>query len=631
MPPQITPARLGQAIRHSYTKLRHFRQARLQFLVQYGGRFYSERNLSVTDNKAYPLNLIWSGVTTLVPNLVFADPRCAISSPWMMYQPYADQLALEVNQLARTTAYRKTLRMVITDSIFLFGLTKRGLGVSDQTLDLEGVKHIIGQPYIDRVDPDDYVVDPLARDREEVLFEGNRFRIPRQEALDGGIYDPDDVNSLTSRYDQPRAEEANQISGTYGFSAAQANELVDYVDLVEIWLPRDKRIVTVPYDPTGSVRKFLRDVDYFGPPEGPYNMLGYAWMPDNILPVAPCMVWYDLHQMANRIARKTARQAERQKAVLAYEGTAWEDAKSIVDADDGEAIQVNRLEAIKEIKYGGANPEAFQYLGWAESEFSKLSYNSDLLSGERAPSKTATQDQMLQGNANVRIADMGEMVYEHAAEDLRVMMAFIHTDPLRETPLVQQVQGQDRQIMMSPERRVGTWADYSLKVIPFSMARKDPQQQAMRILDFFSRAVPALAQASQMLGPALNLEQSLILIGRYEGIEELEQILNLPTLHQQMQQLQQLVQSGVAVTPQVVQQVMNPMTLLGGGNGGEGAAGGPVGGVRPQQPNPSATGPDETPALLNSGAQMVSGQLQRHMGDFAGRSMAGALMGGPGT
>lgn len=627
MPPQITPARLGQAIRHSYTKLRHFRQARLQFLVQYGGRFYSERQMSVTDNRAYPLNLIWSGVTTLVPNLVFADPKCAISSPWMMYQEYADQLALEVNQLARAISFRKTLRMVITDSIFLFGLTKTGLGVSDQTLDLEGTKHVLGQPYVDRVDPDDYVVDPLARDREEVIFEGNRFRLPRQTAIESGLYEPDDINSLTSRYDQPNSEQAAQISGTYGFSASQANELLDYVDLVEIWLPRDKRIVTVPYDPTGSVRKFLRDVDYIGPPEGPYHMLGYAWMPDNILPVAPCMVWYDLHQMANRIARKTARQAERQKAVLAYEGTAWEDAKSIVNADDGEAIQVNRLEAIREIKYGGANPEAFEYLAWAESEFNKLSYNSDLLSGERAPSKTATQDQMLQGNANVRIADMGQMVYEHAADCLRDMMLFVHTDPLRETPLVQQVQGQDRQILMSPERRVGTWADYTLKVIPYSMARQDPQQQAMRILDFVSRAIPALAMAMQSLGPALNLEQTLILLGRKMGIDELEQILNLPALHQQMQQLQQLVQSGVAVNAQMVQQVMNPATLMGGGS----EPGGPVGGARPQQPNPSATGPDQQPNLLNSGAQMVSGQLQRHMGDFAGRSMAGSLMGGPGT
>jgi hypothetical protein len=84
------------------------------------------------------------------------------------------------------------------------------------------------------------------------------------------------------------------------------------VDLVEVYLPREGVVVTLPYQKDGKdevpPRGRLR-----GAGQGPVPHAGLHAVSDNILPVAPAGVWYDLHILGNRIARKLARQAERLK------------------------------------------------------------------------------------------------------------------------------------------------------------------------------------------------------------------------------------------------------------------------------------------------------------------------------
>jgi hypothetical protein len=93
--------------------------------------------------------------------------------------------------------------------------------------------------------------------------------------------------------------------------------------------------VHVPYQ-QGTGAEFLRVARTTGRTSGPYHMLGFTPVSDNILPLPPRAIWYDLHTLGNRIARKLARQAERLKRVLAYEGKAAEDDAEIAEADDGE-------------------------------------------------------------------------------------------------------------------------------------------------------------------------------------------------------------------------------------------------------------------------------------------------------
>lgn len=563
MPTQLLrPPALSRLCTLAFEKMRRFRNASMLLLKQYTGRFYNQRQR--VDEQSYPLNYMHQAVTTMVPNLVFKDPKARITSRYLPYREYAGIAELAVDHLTEEIALRETLRRVVTDSIFLGGFVKIGLGVSGQTLDINSFLANIGQAYCKRVSGDDMIIDPVARAWEEQRIIGNRFQQDRSVLLESGLYDPDAVRSLSSRYGGPSTREASTLSGsTMGY--LEASTIRDLVDLVEVWLPKENLIVTMPWHPGDQVgSKFLRIVQYNGPEAGPYRMLGYAFVPDNILPVAPAMIWADLHALANKVARKATRQALRQKSVLAYESAAWQGAQDIVDADDGTSVRVNSIEGIKEVAYGGVSPDAYKYLEWAKINFSEMAMNIDLLSGTGTNEPTATQAELLQANASVRLADMQSLVYQFTGDCLRRLFFYLHTDPLIELPLIKRVAGQERQVVYSPEMREGDWSDYMLKVRPYSMARQDPNLRVRRMLEFCGNVIPALAQAYQMLGPAFNIENALNVMGREMGIEELDELINSPALHMQMQRMIQAIEAGIPISPKVISTIMKGTTTPGG-------------------------------------------------------------------
>ncbi len=629
MAQEIDPRKLMEAVKVGFDKMRHHRKVRIRILSQYVGRFYQRTMQDARmDNKAFPVNLMHKAITTMVPNLVYSEPKARISTNFMAYREYAEVLALATNHLSYEINLRHTLRQTITDAIITAGWIKTGLGSSAQTIDLDGVEHDPGQPYADRVDPDDMTIDPFARTLEEAYFIGNRFRISKPALLESGLLKSEDVEKLGSRFDYPDWSEASKLSNSHdSLSYMSANNgLVEYVDLVEVYLPNELKIVTIPYDPTGGSSygesgksPILREVEYEGPERGPYHMLGFAFAPDNIMPIAPAQIWYDLHMMANRVARKIARQNDRQKKILAYEASAWEDAADIIDADDGESIRVDDVDAIKEVDFGGAAEDGYQYMEWAERHFSDIAMNIDLLAGSGSNEATATQAEIVQANTSVRLSDMQNLVYNFTGDAMRDMMFFLHTDPLIELPLVKRSKGHDEQVHYTPEMREGDWMDYNLKVIPYSMARQDPNVRTRRLLEFTGNGIPALGVAFQTLGPAFNMEAAVNLLGREMGIDELDQIINSEALQQMTQRMQQLLEQGIPLDAKAMKMITNPLS-----SGVAGVMENPETQMNPGQPNPRATmqsgiTPDQE---RNARAQETAGELQStYAGDqtFAGQ------------
>ena len=286
----LNPVKLGRLCSLGFAKMRSFRKARLNLLAQYVGRFYGSR-FTTTSGVAMPIGLIHQATTTIVPNLVYQNPHADITSRFLPYRDYAETAELGMNHLVEEINLRMTLRKVITDAVFMAGFTKTNIAVSGQTIDLEGFLCDLGQPYCDRVDPDDMVLDPIARQWEEQRFVGNRFRVDLETLLESGLYDEKALRLVASRYGQGMQNEAAALGGDF----READDYVKAVDLVELWVPSEDVIVTLPWLPGGEVAgEFLRVVEYEGPERGPYDMLGFAFVPDNILPVAPAAVWYDL-------------------------------------------------------------------------------------------------------------------------------------------------------------------------------------------------------------------------------------------------------------------------------------------------------------------------------------------------
>jgi hypothetical protein len=596
---KITPANISKAVNVSFNKFDHFRRARSKFLNQMVGRHYhGTMAAEKEEKKAAPLNLLHSAVGTLLPNLVYNDPKAMVKTEILMYRPYADLLGLGLNNLVKRINLRMTLRKAILDSIFMAGFIKTGIAAGDNYLSFEGTDIELGQPYAERVDPDDMILDPMARDWDEQNLIGHRFRADPEVLAQTGLYDPDELMRLSSRYEGDTKDSAESLSGN---KYDDIREIVKYIDLVEVYLPREKVCVTMPYRREHVTDKFLAVADYEGPARGPYHMLGFTPVSDNVLPVPPAGIWYDLHILGNRIARKMARQAERAKSIVAYQGDAAEDMQKIADADDGEAIPVENVDKIKEVKYGGTTQESYQWMDWVKNHFSELAGNLDMLSGQGDNTNTATQAEMLQANSSVRLSDMQGQVYAFTAEVMEDLAYHLHTDPLIELPLTKRVNGTETQVILNADTRQGDWLDFNIHVKPYSMARSDPNLSVRRKMEFATNVIPAAAQAMMLLGPGFNVGAFLSRIAQEVGIDDVDEFINDQAM---MQYITARAQA----------------SMISGDPGKAQPGGGPPAPAMPGQigqPNPSAMGPtggispDTEQAM---GQQEAAGELQAAAG-----------------
>jgi len=595
---KVTPQVIGKAVAASFGKFDYARKNRGKFLSQVATRFAQRSKPEQGDNedrKASPLNMLHTGVTTLVPNLVWDNPKGRAKSLVILYRDYAEKLELATNDLIRKINLKMTLRKATFDACFMAGFVKTGLADGDSFLTLDGRQIPIGQPYADRVDPDDMVLDPWARDWEEQSFMGNRFRADLDDLEATGLYDMDMLRKLTRSHENKRY--ASKLSGDVG---AEYSEVREFVDLCEVYLPREKLVVTIPYYSDGKVDDFLRVADFVGPDTGPYHMLGFTQLSDNLLPVPPVAHWYDMHILGNRIARKLARQAERLKRVLAYQGEAQEDVEEIADADDGETVRVADVNLIKELTFGGAAPESYEWMEWVKRNFSEQAGSLDMLSGTGANTPTLGQAEILQANTSVRLGDMQASVQAFATEVVRDLAFFLHTDPLIELPLVQRKGGQDVQIVYTPEMRQGNFFDFNLSIDAYSMGRPDPNMAIRRKMEFLTNALPAAAQAAMLLGPGFKLGVVLKDLARELQFHEFDEWFDEP-----------------AIQAWIMQKINMSLATGDPGKAGQDMGMPPAGGMNPAQPVPTMMGPTGgvTPeAESNMAQQESSAELQAARG-----------------
>lgn len=521
---KLDPASLSRAVDISYGKFAHFRRARSAMMASMVGRFYRADRTIGSSDKAAPINLLYQAASTMIPNLVFSDPRAKVSTDLLQYRDYAELLGLAIDQTVRKIKLRDTLRSVIMDAIFMAGFVKTGLAVGDEVLMFEGSQVPIGRPYAERVDPDDMILDPMARVWDEQAFIGNRYRVDADYVAQLGVMDADALMKLASRYEQ--GQNKSNVEEISGDRSSEYSDIARYVDLVDIYVPREKMVFTLPYQQGSAPDAFLATSEYVGPDSGPYHMLAFTPVSDNLLPVAPAGIWYDLHVLGNRIARKLARQAEGMKRVLAYQGEAIDDAERISEAEDGEAIRVEDVDKIKEVNYGGASDDSYKWMQWVKGAFSEQAGSLELLQGENTNAPTATQAEMLNANASVRLSDMQNTVYNLTADVMDDIKFWVHTDPLTSLPLAKRGPGGETQQVFSPDIKVGDWQDYHLRTKPYSMTRADPATQVRRRLEFATNVIPAAAQAFQMLGPGFKVGAFLHRMAVEVGLDDADEWLD---------------------------------------------------------------------------------------------------------
>lgn len=506
--PDLQIPRLARAMERARRVLKYFREERRAAVKQYVGRHWGEGG----SEKKMPLNLLSLYVQVVGRNLVAKNPRVMVTSRDPKIAPQVSAMQDWANQRVEEMHLDEELRRYVEDALYCIGVMKVGIATPADAV-IGGYVAPAGVPFAESIDLDDFVFDITARKFKEASFMGHRFRIPISEAEELG-YDTAVVKKMNmtggNRTTNEGGDERIESLGRE-YQITDDDEYDPMIELWEIYLPRLRRIVVLAADDSGVPPLDLEPLsvrEWFGPACGPYHILGFLWVPGNAMPKGTITDLVDLADLVNRLYRKLGNQAERQKEVLPVRGGQVDDAKKLVQANDGEAFSCDNADGIKAVSYGGPNAVNLNFAVHTKDLFSFMGGNLDLLGGRSPQSKTASQDKLLNDNASAGVSDMQEATVKATSSILSALLWFWWHHP-RQVMKTKRTAGPglediaitrtlyprgalDAYGQAEKFTRDGRYEDLQLRVDPYSMRYRSPQERLQFLSGLVQQMLPML-------------------------------------------------------------------------------------------------------------------------------------------
>lgn len=528
---ELNVRRLQNAITQSRRNLQRFRENRLAFIKEFVGHRYSDNG---ADDRV-PTNFIELAVNIYVRHLAAQAPAVLITTKDDRLKPASEAFGLAMNHLLKEIDFETTLQRWVTDAMFSIGILK--VGITPLELgEQEGFLHDATQPFADVVDLDDWVHDTTARRYEQIQFAGNRYRLPIEVVEESDDFDTRGLTlqpAVETAHNEQGDERTSSIAGEEGSDRRAEAEFDPTVELWDIWIPRRNQVITMLAEEPGggpSTRKPLRIIEWEGPEEGPYHVLGFGDVPNNVMPLSPVQVLYDMHDLANVVFRKLARQAVRQKTIGIGQVANQEDADAITNSSDGEFHNLQNPNGAKEMRFGGVDSTNFAFfLQLKDLIYQMPGGNLDALGGLSPQSETLGQDELITASASVRMRDYQNRVYKATKAVVEALADYIWYDPLIDPPLTKHVEGTSVEIPVSfsEEIREGDFLDYNVDFSPYSMQSRTPQQKLNTIMQAMQGLyLPALPYMQEQ-GITVDWEELANILAGYSDTEELRKILTL--------------------------------------------------------------------------------------------------------
>jgi hypothetical protein len=424
-----------------------------------------------------------------------------------------------------------SLRVCVMNGLFSMGIMKVGEAQVGE-MDFFGTNVSIGQPFAEPVDLDDWVHDMTAKRWDQCSYMGNRYRVPYEEARDNPNFDPEARARLSPQTRFAYNERGDVRTQTLSQSTMQFyDEYEDHVELWDIWLPKEKLVLVMPYQESVeggfSNVKPLKVIQWNGPRKGPFVQLSYCDVPNNVMPAAPLQALRDLHDLVNTLWRKLARQGERQKSIMAVMGSATDDAERINRSSDGDAVRVDMPDKCKEMLWGGMRSENIVATEQAKNLFVYMAGNLDALGGLSPQAQTLGQDELLNKNSMAQIAEMQDRTVNFTKEVYQRMGQLWWTNPVLTYETSRNVAGMDIPVSITPQMRQIPWEKLDFDIDPYSMQHDTPATRAAKLVQRLQTLImPALGQMAQQ-GVTLKWPTILEILSKYDNMPDLVDILNI--------------------------------------------------------------------------------------------------------
>jgi hypothetical protein len=524
---EVQRNRLFRAIESSYRSLDPFRTVNHQLIEQYAGSSYGQGKA----RHEIIINLMNQVVDAYTMSLVANRPRVMLSTRQEHLTYFAKQFETATNNLIEEIGLEYTLRQWVLDAFFCVGICKIHLANAGQIQVENNLWMDPGTPFASNVSLDNWVHDMTATKWGEVKFAGDYYRIPFED-LESEIYDQKVVQDLvpTSKY----APDGDRLQDISRGSETDHDEFEPMVDLLDVWIPRDGKVYTFAIDSIHTMRckgEPVAVMDWDGPELGPYHLLGFNDVPENIMPTSPASQLASMDKLVNNIMRKQARRARTAKINHLYNAAGAQDAIRLQKSGDDAWVQVNDVDNFQSHATGGVDANSQRFMLDVMDQYDRMAGNLPAILGLGASADTVGQEQLIHGSVSKKIAQMQYRVVDGAKRIIRDLGYLLWQDKAKTIPGTMPVEGADGysvDVTWTPEDREGDFFDYNFSIDLHSMPYEAPAQKIGKI-----------ANALQQLAGAAPLQQVLMAQGGQVNFQKLVEIyadlMNEPRLAQVIQ------------------------------------------------------------------------------------------------
>lgn len=527
----IEAGKLQRVVEACYRKQQTHRDNRNRIVEKIAGSRYDTRKAK----RLTPFNFLALAVSTFARSLYSRNPSVMINTAFQELRPLAHKLELSLSHMLRLIEFKEQMDMTVFNALTGMGIMKTGL-MAVQSLPQDGVIQAYGQPYSLAVDFDDFVYDASAKTWNELTFCGDRQRVPLAWAKQNPAFNPEVADRLSpinhNRLNKDGSERIENLSR--GQEMTFDDEMEDYTELWDIWLPKQGLLVTIPSE-GGSSDKPLSVVRWDGPRHGPYHILGYNKIPNNIQPVAPAMHWEDIHDTLNSLLRKLNSQAAREKNFTIIRRGADRDGEKIARAVDGDIISADDPKNCVEMTLGGPNQPTLAYFHQLKDMGSWLAGNLDTLGGLSPQANTLGQEQLLAASSSKQVQEMQERTVGFTRRVITDLGYWLLRDTNMRFDLTLNIGSQQIPTTFTPQDRLqANYNDFNFEIDPFSMQDDNPASKIGQLKDFMGSFGP-LMPVLQQQGKTINLAGLIQMWARYNHFVEIDKLITYANPQEQQQ------------------------------------------------------------------------------------------------
>ena len=512
-----------------------------------------------------PENFVHQYMALILPRLIYDNPRVRVDSRTpMMHTMFGAQMQAALNTWCRTTKMRETLSRIATDMLVAYGV---GMVVNEP---YPSMRHVDGRqpwlPRLYRIDPHDFVIDPQASHVEDARYMAHSYRIDRDDLLDRAEaeegWDIGLIDSMSGDDTDDRKRPGENVGpDRYQVTVYEiwvpelqsVNEVID--EVMDTDLHNGSILTIVRGQATGdepATFGFAREPrPYYGPRHGPYMVFGCYSVPDDPYPLSPLVPLLPQVADINDHLRSMTHSASCYKRIIATDSRNQKLANDIRDREDLTVVLSDGLDAsqIVPIEVGGITPQQVNYASLTQDRLDRVSGIHDAMRGNITGKATATEINVAESNAGLRIAHIKREFQESVSRAITSVGWYMFHD--QRISIAAGDSENSTLLGMEPVfvggSGVGLFEDMVLSIDTMSMSRVSESQQqknAIELMGVIGGLSQQMAQA-----PWVDWQQVLTTVGDAMNIPELGSMMDPRRMEKMMAQQQQALAGSGAGEP----------------------------------------------------------------------------------